>query len=260
MIIDIAEEKLVVISDLHIGNPIYCCKRLLTSFIQQAMDEGFSVCLNGDGLDVVQSSFQKMAGEIPEVFGQFRQLRDRGLRGYYVIGNHDIILEHLLADWDFLILTPFLNLTSGGYRIRIEHSHLYDPAFAGHPHLYHLLTKMAGWVLDNWPGAFALWTEFERRRFKPGAGEPRLRGEPAAISQAAREILRRGFDWVIFGHTHHAGVVSMPESGHYLNTGSWLVRPTFARIVSGKVDLCEFQQIGAGKYCTITDAPVITGG
>jgi UDP-2,3-diacylglucosamine pyrophosphatase LpxH len=259
MIVDVSEEKIIVISDLHIGNPLFREKNALRKFLEQCGHEGFSVCVAGDGLDVVQTSFKQLAASIPDVFYQFRTLRDRGLRVYYVIGNHDIVLEHLLADWDFLILTPFINLCSGNSRIRIEHGHLYDPAFSKNPAIYHVLTKLAGYVLDVWPGAFDLWTKWERRRHQPKLGEARLAGEPANIALAAREILRRGFDWVIFGHTHHVGFVSLPGGGGYVNAGSWLIRPTFVRIIAGKVELCQFEPSACGKPASLTEAiPIIS--
>lgn len=242
MIIDIAEEKLLVISDLHIGNPYFARKQILRNFLEEAGNAGYSVCINGDGLDVAQTSFRQLARDIPDVFMQFKHLRKQGMNVYYIIGNHDIILEHVLQDWDFLVLTPFLNLSSGDQRIRIEHGHLYDPAFAGNPSLYMAMTRLAGYVIDAWPATYDLWTRWERVRYQALPGERRLTGEPMQVAEAASTILRRGFDAVIFGHTHHPGVVEMKNGGRYFNTGSWLISPTFVRIDQGRISLEEWRQ------------------
>ena len=47
-------------------------------------------------------------------------------------------------------------------------------------------------------------------------------------------ILRRGFDAVVFGHTHLAEMVTLPE-GLYVNSGNWLSGATYVEIVNGEL-------------------------
>ena len=53
---------------------------------------------------------------------------------------------------------------------------------------------------------------------------------------AAEMLLQRGVDTVVFGHTHHAEVVTLP-SGTYVNAGNWLRGSTFVDIDHGEVSL-----------------------
>lgn len=244
MITAVAEPNLVVISDLHLGNPFSQTKRQIVEFLIDSVDKRYSICINGDGLDIAQTSFIRLTREIPEVLSQLRRARRAGLNVYYCIGNHDILLEHLLDDWGLFTIVPFLNVSSGGKRFHIQHGHAYDPFYMAYPLTYEILTHLAGYVLDVWPRGYLAWMDIERRFMaKWGGGEVGIPGEAPTFVEAARDICRRGFDGVIFGHTHHPGVVPLSEGGVYMNTGSWLVQPHYAEIVDGVLSLRRW---GAG--------------
>lgn len=237
----IKEDRLLVVSDWHLGNPFCTVKNDIVRFLDYAHQNGFSICINGDGLDIAQTSFARLAGDVPEVFNRIRKILNDGGRVYYTIGNHDIVLEHFFEDWGPFHLVPFLNLRSGSKRIRIEHGHLYDPFFVRSPRLYAIATVLAGMVLGIVPSLFKAWIAWESFLYRRGGKNKALahaeRGENQAFLEAAHELQTRAFDVVIFGHTHHASAVDFGNGHQYVNTGSWLVVPAFAEIVEGDVVL-----------------------
>ena len=135
MITEIRDQKLVVISDLHLGNPFSQAKKSTVEFFYWAAANGYDIVINGDGFEIAQVSFAKIARDVPEVFHAIKSFTNRGRNVYYVIGNHDIVMEHFLNDWGGFKMAPFLNVWSGDKRIRVEHGHLYDPAFVNNPEL-----------------------------------------------------------------------------------------------------------------------------
>ncbi len=234
------EERLLVISDLHLGNPFCRAKREVVAFLDYAAHMGCSVCINGDGLDIAQTSFTRISAEAPEVFGRFSRIADAGGRVYYVIGNHDIVLEHFFETWGFVQLVPFLNVHSGGRRIRIEHGHLYDPFFISNPRLYEFGTAAAGLLLKVYPPAYRLWVAIEKLRGRARSRHSTrqgIEGEHQHVIEAVEELIGRGFDTVIFGHTHHLGQVDLGRGRSYIHTGSWMLEPAFAEIAGGRVAL-----------------------
>ncbi len=237
MIISTREERLVVISDLHLGNPFCHAKRRIVEFLAHAVDEGYSICINGDGLDIAQTSFVKLTREIPEVFSQLKRAKRNGRNVFYCIGNHDIMLQHLLDDWGLLTVVPFLNVRSGDKRFHIQHGHQYDSFYMSRPGLYGFATHMAGYLLNVAPELYRVWIAFERLKGRIRGRGRGIDAEPSSFIEAADEICQRGFDGVIFGHTHHPGAVALPDDGLYINTGSWLLRPHFAEIVHGRLSL-----------------------
>ena len=241
MILDIEEDRLFVVSDLHLGNPASTAPTRLLPFLDHVADEGASLCIDGDGFDMLQTSFKRLVNSGVPVLARLRRIAANGGRVYYVVGNHDLVLEHFLDRVLTLEMSPFLNLRSGDARIRIEHGHLYDPFFARYPDLYEMATHLAGLALFLRADIYRTWTWLsdkadQRRRTR--AGE-----DITAASYchgAAEMLLARGFDSVVFGHTHNAEHVQMP-SGTYVNCGNWLRGASYVEIDQGTVALKKWE-------------------
>ena len=69
------------------------------------------------------------------------------------------------------------------------------------------------------------------------ARNPQILGEHANFSEAANELANRGFDYVVFGHTHHVGEIELAEGQKYFNSGSWMWDTHYVEIVNGQVSL-----------------------
>jgi UDP-2,3-diacylglucosamine pyrophosphatase LpxH len=249
MILNVQEERLLITSDTHIGSFFCHARPGLVRFFDYACTHKYNICINGDGIDVLHTSLPKITSETAIFLRDFRRVfDDAGITVYYTIGNHDIILEHYLADWGRLRLVPFLNVSSGNKRIRIEHGHLYDPFFMKHPDMQDALTRFGGLVCRIYPPWYHWYKIYGVLRYRyiyrllgrNGAqgGGLMQHGEGPAYVEAAEELSRRGFDAVIFGHTHHPGVLPLNESkASYINTGSWFSQPYFVEINCGEITL-----------------------
>lgn len=253
MITSALTERMVVISDLHLGNPFSSVRRRTVDFIDWAVEEGYDICINGDGFDVAQVSLARFTQDVPEVLQALRAAVDRGRQVFYVVGNHDIVFEHFLTDWAGFRLAPFLNLSSGSARVRVEHGHLYDPFFVAFPRVYDFCTWLGGLLLKVSPRLYRAWIRFERlksrfvrwkcRRHKSSGPEKvsgGIVGEGQSFFESASRIEARGFDAVVFGHTHHTGQANLPLGGVYLNPGSWMLGSHFVKIEGGRIELSEF--------------------
>lgn len=226
---------MIVISDIHLGNPFSNKKDQAISFLRWAANQGYDICINGDGLEIAQASFSKIAKDLPETIRVLREISKKGRNVYYVVGNHDIALEHFLEDFGVIKVSPFLNVHSHGTRIRVEHGHLYDPFFVKHPHLYEFLTRFAGLLLMVHPSIYKIWIKFEKFKAYLRAKRTGIIGEPPQFMEAAHELSRRGFDVIVFGHTHHRGEIILPNEKKYYNSGSWMLSNHYIEINEGLV-------------------------
>ena len=85
MITEIRDRKLLVISDLHLGNPFSKAKNPTVEFLHWASRHGYDVVINGDGFEIAQVSFTKIARDVPEVFHALKTFTSKGLNVYYVV-------------------------------------------------------------------------------------------------------------------------------------------------------------------------------
>ena len=81
MILDIEEDRLFVVSDLHLGNPASLASRRILPFLQHVADEGGSLCINGDGFDMLQTSFKRLAGAAVPVLAQLQTIAEQRRAG-----------------------------------------------------------------------------------------------------------------------------------------------------------------------------------
>jgi UDP-2,3-diacylglucosamine pyrophosphatase LpxH len=234
-------ERMVVLSDLHLGNPYCQTARKVLDFLKDAVRAGWDICVNGDGLEIAQVSFAKLAKDVPQLFKALGRMSNDASNIYYVVGNHDMALEHFLNDWGKVVVSPFLNVRCGGQRIRVEHGHVYDPMFVFSPTLYEAMTAAGGLILNAAPRAYELWMAWEKLAWGNHTADAEgIEGEAPHFSRAAREIARRGFDAVVFGHTHHVGQVPLDRGSTYLNPGSWLAGESFVAITPDGAELREW--------------------
>ena len=238
MITETASRKMIVISDLHLGNPFCRSKRNIVEFLRWLSKTDYDLCINGDGFDIAQFAFPRLVQDVPDVLQMLRTLGHSGRRIYYVVGNHDILLEHFLEDWGNITLSPFLNLRVDDKLVRIEHGHLYDPFFVRWPRVYEFMTVFSGLVLKVFPDLYRLWIRFERFLWnRPNKRTNSIVGEPPQFLAAATALMNRGFDSVIFGHTHHVGAVSLGNGKTYFNPGSWLLSTHYVEINNGEASM-----------------------
>ena len=242
MILDVVAPHMIVVSDLHLGNPASTAGPRIDGFLRHVAGTGATLCINGDGFDMLQTSFDRLVRDAAPLMSRLRQIQAAGRAVHYVVGNHDLVLEHFLDDFGSIQLSPFLNVRSGDARIRIEHGHLYDPFFVRSPAMYERATKLAGFALAFRADVYGLWSaaqqrlDVRRRSRAVASGDPTL----ASYGHAAAEmLLRRGFDAVVFGHTHHAEVIALP-SGTYINSGNWMRGSTYVEIDDGTAELKEW--------------------
>ena len=231
MIIDATSNRLIVISDLHLGSPVSTAQKRLPKFLDHVAASGADLCINGDGVDLMHGSISRLIGATLPFLRRVGKLQSAGGRVFYLLGNHDISLEHVLADMP-MVVAPFLNVVSGDQRIRVEHGHVYEPFYAKHPDLYELGGRMALPLLLARKDIYRLYSSMQaavdRRRRAGTAGYPHY--------LAADALHRRGFDAVVLGHTHHPEHTQL-ERGLFVNSGSWMEGGAWVDINAGRVTL-----------------------
>ena len=176
------------------------------------------------------------------VMHRLQTVFDNGGQVYYVVGNHDLVLEHFLDTILTFTLSPFLNVRSGRrpdpHRARAP----LRPLLRRYPDLYELATHAgrAG-ALRADRRRVPLWTWLaDRPTGADGRGRAMTSPPSSYCHGAAEMLLGRGFDAVLFGHTHNAEHVQMP-SGTYVNCGNWLRGHTYVEIDHGKIDLKSWE-------------------
>jgi UDP-2,3-diacylglucosamine pyrophosphatase LpxH len=247
----VREERLLVISDVHMGNRLHRPRRPFMELVHFALENRYSLCINGDGIDIAQLSLSHLMSDLMPSVPLFLSFGKADLRIYYTVGNHDLALEHFLSDIGRMKVVPFLTVYSGDQRIRIEHGHMYDGMFLKFPrfyfffmlvgriailispHVYDVMHKVNNAIISSVEWVLSGFGLFKRdAEGGEGVGIP---GERECFRHGAENVGVRGFDAVVFGHTHLAGAVDLADGVHYYNTGGWFSNPHCVAIDDGRI-------------------------
>jgi UDP-2,3-diacylglucosamine pyrophosphatase LpxH len=244
----VREDRMLVISDVHLGNPLHRPRQALLNLVRFALEKRYTLCINGDGIDIAQLSLPRLTADLTPALGLMTRFTEAGRRVYYTVGNHDIVLENFLNDMGWMQVVPFLNVYSGDARIRVEHGHTYDGMFLRYPRLYFLFTMIGRLAIGISPKVydwlhhfnlrfigFAEWvlSGFGARKEEPSGN--RIPGERKCFGDGAEDVGLHGFDAVVFGHTHLPGSVEFAEGRRYYNTGGWFKDPYCVAIDKGRI-------------------------
>ena len=242
----IKEDHLCVISDLHLGNPAFLNGECLRSFLKHLSKIGTSLCINGDGFDLLQCSTHKLVKDMQLAVRSIKDFISRGSQKvYYILGNHDTHLEPYLAELGIFSFTPCLEVVSGESRIHIEHGHHYDRRFHYFPQLYNYLAQVLGKLLRISPKLFHLYFKIEwflhELKNKKVNGRNSVMIDAHSNFSAARELFAKGFDIVILAHTHLHGLQVLENGKIFANAGAWTSdRIHYLEIKKGLISLKEW--------------------
>ena len=213
--------RIAVISDLHIGAEDFRPDGF-GEFLDHLEREHDEIILLGD---VFECYFPVLPWKALAEYDRFDRLhhditrRFRSAKYTILSGNHDMVVR-----WARGI--PSRTERGGpGYRILLSHGHEHEPAYRTWARMHFVALYM--WLVYRLKRlGFPALYEFSYRRDY----ELNMKDGGAAHLEAARGLVRRGWDVVVFGHTHVERHVELRGGGTYINTGDCVRRRMYASL------------------------------
>jgi len=249
--------KVVVTSDHHLGSAT-ADKEAFNAFLDvlQNDDKLTHFVLLGDVVDMWRRDAAGVFLENHDTISKVFALQSRGVKVYYLAGNHDYhVLNLQLPSYPFRFLSE-LEIPDGPVTYRFVHGHNYDPEQK--EHIIALLCRTMSDNLGNFESN--LWTNLnhfeevlekypiigsksevrelvDRLRRRP---EERLQSSIDKINEIACKDAKPN-QILVFGHTH-APFINKTEN--VVNSGSWVkdakIHNTYVEISEGKPRLYVF--------------------
>ena len=273
-----SNKDIIVVSDLHIGDggprdnfsvdgkaQEFGC---FLDYVESCEAELF----------VLGDLFEFWQANISRVLVHRMGLIDRltRMKAVYVVGNHDADFEHLIGT--NILGHPFFDRMSGPFerviankRFKFMHGHELDPFNRdGTPRWGRILAILGGILEDRkgspllsaggftektllkvsrsfmwmWNNSVNLFEKSERHEkphtlaesLTPAQDPTKIKG---ILSLYHANKLKEGYDYLVAGHTHRAGLFQ----DWYCNSGCWVgLRTTFLRIQpDGGIEVCEWK-------------------
>lgn len=258
------EVDVVVLSDIHLGT--YGCHATeLLNYLKSIKPK--KIILNGDIIDIWQFSKYYWPTSHMLVIKYFMGLIAKGVKIYYVTGNHDEMLRKFVGiKLGSLKIVNKIVLKQGNTKTWIFHGDVFDVT------MQHAvwLTKLGsvGYDLLILINRFVNFISIKMGREKISLSKKIKNSVKSAVKfinsfeQTAADIgISNQYDYVICGHIHHPEIRDISnEEGSitYMNSGDWVENLTSLEYVEGRWSIYRYHNDTFANKVKVTKNDVDT--
>lgn len=241
---------IVVISDVHLGT-YGCHAKELLQYLKSIKPK--KLILNGDFIDIWQFSKRYWPNSHMKVVKQLTKMVSKGVKVYYVTGNHDELLRKFngFKLGSFHIVNKLLLDLEDGRNAWIFHGDVFDLTMQHSK----WLAKLGATGYDLLILLNRIVNYFSQRVFRKGKlslSKKIKNSVKKAISyindfeQTAADIgIYNNYSYVICGHIHHPQIKTIENSKGsivYMNSGDWIENLTALEYVDGNWELFQYTE------------------
>lgn len=240
---------IAVISDVHLGT-YGCHAKELLCYLKSIKPK--TLILNGDFVDIWQFSKRYWPKSHMKVVKQITKMITKGVKVYYVTGNHDEMLRKFegFKLGSFQIVNKLLLELDNGEKAWIFHGDVFDVTMKHSKWLaklgavgYDLLILLNSFVNYTSEKIFKRGKIFLSKKIKNSVKK--------AVSyindfeQTAADIgIYNNYSYVICGHIHHPQMRTIENSKGsivYLNSGDWIENLTALEYSKGQWEIYQYK-------------------
>jgi UDP-2,3-diacylglucosamine pyrophosphatase LpxH len=238
-----------VISDVHLGT--YGCHANELSRYLSTIDPSILV-LNGDIIDMWQFSKKYWPTGHMQVIKQITSMLSRGVKVYYITGNHDEMLRRFenFSIGNFHIVNKMVIHHTNNTRSWIFHGDVFDVTMQYSKWLAKL--GAVGYDMLIYLNSFINYISKKMGRGKISLSKKIKNSVKSAVKYinsfedtAAGIAIEKGYDYVLCGHIHqpcNREIVTEKGKVNYLNSGDWIENLTALEYKDDKWDIYYYQQ------------------
>ncbi|MCS7250180.1 MAG: UDP-2,3-diacylglucosamine diphosphatase [candidate division WOR-3 bacterium] len=226
------------VSDIHLGINNQKKEEKFLSFLS-IIKEKDTLFILGDLFEYFLEYYTVIPKNCLKVLIKLKELQEKGVKVYYLGGNHDYgILKFLKREFNFIIGDKYFDLIIENKRVYISHGDFIDNSF---------LTKLSRLMTKNPINQFfysflhpdiglplaQFFIHFSRKK------EGNLNLKEEFYNFAKEKITKEKYDIVVLGHLHIPTLIKI-EKGYYLNTGDWVNNYTYGVIEKDLIELKKY--------------------
>lgn len=240
---------MAVISDVHLGT--YGCRANELSRYLSTIDPGILI-LNGDIIDIWQFTKKYWPPAHMQVIKQITSMLSRGVKVYYVTGNHDEMLRRFenFSVGDFHIVNKLIIHHDDNTRSWIFHGDVFDVTMQYSKWLAKL--GAVGYDMLIAINSFINYISAKLGKGRISLSKKIKNSVKSAVKYinsfeetAADIAIEKGYHNVLCGHIHQPGnrtIVRANGKVNYLNSGDWIENLTALEYCTNKWSVYYYQQ------------------
>jgi UDP-2,3-diacylglucosamine pyrophosphatase LpxH len=240
---------IAVISDVHLGT--YGCRAVELSRYLSTIDPAILV-LNGDIIDIWQFSKKYWPPAHMQVIKQITSMLSRGVKVYYVTGNHDEMLRRFenFSVGDLHIVNKLVIHHANNKKSWIFHGDVFDVTMQYSKWLaklgavgYDLLIAINSFI--NYISKVFGYGRISLSKKIKNSVKSAVKFINSFEQTAAAIAIEKGYDYVICGHIHqpcNRMIQTADGKVNYLNSGDWIENLSALEYQQERWSVYQYQQ------------------
>jgi UDP-2,3-diacylglucosamine hydrolase len=235
-------------ADCHFGLPNKSesdiRERRVVSFLNSIENEVTHLFLLGDIFDFWYEYRNVIPKDNIRFIGKLAFMADKGVKIYYVLGNHDMWnFGYLEQEIGLKILQGNHNFIINDSKVQLGHGDGLDPKDKGYALIKWIYARkinqrLFGALHPRWGFAIAEAISVKSRNAHLEKDKYFWGEDSEPIIRYCKSVLEKEyFDYFIFGHRHYPLDFPLNDKSRYLNVGDWQFHDTFVVMKDGKCEL-----------------------
>lgn len=234
-----AGKKVYFLSDFHLGVPDHgtslAREKKIVAFLQKASLDAAVIFVVGDLFDFWFEYRKVVPKGFVRILGKLADLTDNGIPVHFFVGNHDMWMSgYFEQELNIPVYHAPKEFEFNGKRFLIGHGDGLGPGDHGYKSIKKVFSNpLSKWLFGLIPPFFgvSLAEYFSKSsRASTGDSDEKFLGEDGEwlIAYCKEQLMKREYDYFIFGHRHLPIDFKLNETSRYLNLGDWITYDSYA--------------------------------
>jgi len=228
-----ADKKIYFASDQHFGAPTpelsFPREQKFVAWLDEIKHDAEILFLLGDLFDFWFEYKTVVPKGFIRVLGKLAELRDSGIAIYFFVGNHDLwMYDYFEKELNIPVFHAPKEFLFNDRIFLIGHGDGLGPGDKGYKRMKKVFTNPFSKWLFRWlhPDIGVKLAQYlsVKNKLISGAEDVKYLGEENEwlIQYAKRKIVKKHYDYFVFGHRHLPLEVIINEQSKYINLGDWI--------------------------------------
>ncbi len=243
-----SNKKIYFLSDFHLGAPDYNTslvrEKRIVKFLDEIKNEALQIFILGDLFDFWFEYKKVVPKGFVRILGKLAELTDAGIEIHFFVGNHDMWMNgYFEKELNIKVYHHPQEFELFGKKFFIGHGDGLGPG----DHRYKMMktvfrNKVSQWLFGSLHPHFGIGlAEYfsSKSRKATGTGDEKFLGEDKEwlIVFCREMLLKKHFDYFIFGHRHLPIDFKLTNATRYINLGDWIKYNSYAVFDGENLDL-----------------------
>lgn len=232
-------KKIYFLSDFHLGAPDYNSslerEKILIKFLSEIKEQASEIFIVGDMFDFWYEYKKVVPKGFTRLLGKLAELSDAGVVIHFFVGNHDMWMrDYFQKELSIPVYFEPKEFERNGKSFLIGHGDGLGPGDHGYKRLKKVFRNpISKWLFGILPPVAGMGLAHfmsRRSRAQTGSSEEVFLGEEKEwlIIYSKEMILKKKFDFLVFGHRHLPIDYRLNDTSRYINLGDWIRYFTYA--------------------------------